>query len=433
MKLTIILSFVAAATAIPGLSSLQTWLASFQQPILNLIDNPRRTSTIPQFILDTNHPWILANQRKLEGLPNSEAFLCQDLDLNRHPESQASGADLEVPANLFDNLVIDNNRAGTSRPGWPNAIERLTEINRCPRALANAKSLHVDVYVHCDSYSDLWLRALEPCHPPQEVAILFSDVLGSMTSLQHLYWGIPQGDAHFFEESFKCRNLSMPSVTSLKPGPLSQYLVGICPHLEELEDGSGYGWYDYSLAPGLKRFAMYGAHEGWSPSMASEVVKSMPQLESLRLDGSLGRDRNEEKTSDLKEITTILSALENLTHIDLPHSSGLGLGFDGGAWCGNAYYGKSGRAYGRSVLRQGAEITELAADIVMANLPQLKSFTIGGMAPNVTRAENGTVSLVWPWTGRMREWLLEVEPEVEDFEDVEYGGMGGVDFDGVEG
>src|ERR1700761_3247148 len=135
MKLGFFIILIPATMALAGFSSVQTWLASFQQPLRNLIDHPFRRSTVPQFILDTRHPWILANQRKLERLPNAEAFLCSGLDSESNElkgtETETGGEALGIPPDLFDNLEIDNNRVGISRPGWPNALERLGEMTRC--------------------------------------------------------------------------------------------------------------------------------------------------------------------------------------------------------------------------------------------------------------------------------------------------------------
>jgi hypothetical protein len=119
----------------------------------------------------------------------------------------------------------------------------------------------------------------------------------------------------------------------------------------------------------------------------------------------------------------VLTGLENLTHLDLPESSSLGLGFDGGPWCGNAYFGKQGRIYLREVTKEGAEATEKGGDIVVANLPHLTSFTIGGMEANITHNEEGMINATWPWTGRMDEWLMEEVPETPDFDGAEYGSM----------
>jgi hypothetical protein len=107
----------------------------------------------------------------------------------------------------------------------------------------------------------------------------------------------------------------------------------------------------------------------------------------------------------------VLAGLENLTHLDLPESSSLGLGFNGGPGCGNVYFGKEGRIYLRQVTQEGAEATEKGGDIVVANLPHLTSFTIGGTKANITRTKERIVNATWPWTGRMDEWLVEVVPE----------------------
>lgn len=119
----------------------------------------------------------------------------------------------------------------------------------------------------------------------------------------------------------------------------------------------------------------------------------------------------------------ILTELKNLTHLDLPDSSSLGLGFNGGPGCGNIYFGEEGRIYLREITREGAEATEKGGDLVVANLPHLTSFTIGGSKPNITRINEKMINAVWPWTGRMDEWLMEMVPERPGFGDVEYDSM----------
>jgi hypothetical protein len=276
-------------TTVALLSSVQTWLASFQQPLKNLIENPLRRSTVPQFILDARHPWILANQRKLERLPNAEAVLCSSLSSESHEstgiETEKSAEELEIPPDLFDNLEIDNNRVGISRPGWPNALERLGEMKRCQRALNQVKTLEVVIFVHEGKYVDQLLKILEPSQPPEQLVTLFGDVLDSMTNLETLKWAIPKEYTHLFEETFKSRNLTLPSVKQLEPGPSSHYLVGMCPNLETLHNGGGFMWYhgympdnrNWGLmlvqaavsTPKLKRFSMVGGHDGWTPSLVS--------------------------------------------------------------------------------------------------------------------------------------------------------------------
>ena len=118
----------------------------------------------------------------------------------------------------------------------------------------------------------------------------------------------------------------------------------------------------------------------------------------------------------------VLTGLENLTHLDLPESWSLGLGFNGGPGCGNVYFGKEGRIYLRQVIKEGAEAVEIGGDTVVANLPHLTSFTIGETKANITRTEERIVNATWPWTGRMDEWLMEVVPEISPG-DVEYDSM----------
>lgn len=287
MKFAAFILLIPNAMAFPGISSAQTWLASFQQPLMNFIDNPLRRSTTPQFIIDARHPWVLANRRKLERLPNAEAFLCFNPGVKASEFAETNheilGEGLEIPPDLFDKLEIDNNRAGISRPGWPNALERLGEMNRCPRALQHAKSLYVDIFAHTGKYTDLQMKILEPAQPPEELLVLFGDVLESMTSLETLKFNIPKDFTDLFGEAFQSRNLTLQSITHLEPGPSSHYLVPMCPNLETLQNGGSFMWYhgympdgrDWGLlliqaaqsTPKLKRFAMVGGHNGWTPSL----------------------------------------------------------------------------------------------------------------------------------------------------------------------
>jgi hypothetical protein len=285
MKLGAFLLLIPTTIAFPGLSSAQIWLASFQQPLMNFMANPTRRSEVPQFILDARHPWILANQRKLERLPNAEAFLCFGPDSEANAETKTWEEELQIPLDLFEKLEINNNRAGISRPGWPNALQRLGEMKRCQRALNQVKELEVDIYVHHGEYQDPVLKLLDPSQPPEQLLTLFGDVLESMTNLETLKWGIRKEDTHFFEEAFNSRNLTLPSIKSLEPGPSSHYMVGMCPNLERLENGGGFMWYhgympdgrDWGLmliqaalsTPKLKRFAMVGGHNGWTPFLVS--------------------------------------------------------------------------------------------------------------------------------------------------------------------
>jgi hypothetical protein len=119
----------------------------------------------------------------------------------------------------------------------------------------------------------------------------------------------------------------------------------------------------------------------------------------------------------------VLARFENLTHLDLPESWTLGLGFNGGPGCGNFYDGKDGNIRLRKVIRQGAEATEKGGDIVLANLPYLTGLTIGATEANITRTEDGMINATWPWTGRIDEWLMEEIPDSFGFANLEYDSM----------
>jgi len=52
--------------------------------------------------------------------------------------------------------------------------------------------------------------------------------------------------------------------------------------------------------------------------------------------------------------------------------------------------------------------------MIMETLPNLETFSIGSYSPTI---ENGSRELVWPWTGRMKEYTFDIWPEPEDGED----------------
>ncbi|KAI1326936.1 hypothetical protein F5Y16DRAFT_373233 [Xylariaceae sp. FL0255] len=150
----------------------------------------------------------------------------------------------------------------------------------------------------------------------------------------------------------------------------------------------------------------------------------MPSLEYLGLLGSLsdvgsllgvGRYHYDDVPDNtLRNLLESLRELQNLTQLDLAPASELGLGFDGGSPCGNAYYGPGGREYSRQVDKEWAEAVERGTAIVIQTLPQLESFNIGEQSPSLTRYDNGTIQATFPWTGRLDEWAWEATPEPDN-------------------
>lgn len=215
---------------------------------------------IPQFILDTNHPWLAANKAWLSRYPNVAEEICsRDSPLWVSPASPEHA----LPADLFTNLRIDNNAwSSDSRLGWRNVRDRLQEMAACEASLAGVRSLHVDVYVHDNE----WSGYKETTLPPPGVPESFADVLSQMSNLERLDWGISYEATREFEPAFVAKDLILPSVKYLRPGAGSDYLVSRCPNVEVLEAGS------------------YSHHWSWSSGDADrlELIKAATGLENLR-------------------------------------------------------------------------------------------------------------------------------------------------------
>lgn len=93
----------------------------------------RQSSSIPWFLLDAQHPWVIKHQSLLERLPDVESFLHSapgtkyrtptsqlqhhDASARPAPTDDEPDPDLEVPADLFTTLNINNNRSHTPRAG----------------------------------------------------------------------------------------------------------------------------------------------------------------------------------------------------------------------------------------------------------------------------------------------------------------------------
>ncbi|KAK5626987.1 hypothetical protein RRF57_002702 [Xylaria bambusicola] len=208
-----------------------------RENVQSFFSNPYKKSRVPQFMLDSKHPWILENQKKLEKLSDAESYLCfssqeHTIDVNQK-KSGGEENELGIPPDLFDYLEIDNSRGGISRPGWPNALLRAQEIQRCPAALSQVKTFKTGIYVYDSKYSDWDKRVLEPPRPPRELLDLFGDVLGNM-SLETLKWDIPGQYAHYFGEHFVNRGLTLPSAKTLEISSINHFLVPMCSNITEL-------------------------------------------------------------------------------------------------------------------------------------------------------------------------------------------------------
>lgn len=382
-------------------------------------------SAIPLFILDTEHEWLKENKSWLSRYPDVRNAIC---DKSSALWQNADTDDKTLPKDLFSHLKIDNNKADQeSRLGWTNTADRLREMNNCPAALEDVRHLYIDIFVH-DSQ---WSNYRENTMPPAEVPRLMAEVLSSMTNLQRLDFGVSGESSAAFEKAFAEMNVTLPSVTYLQPGAYSEWLLPRCPNVEVVAAGGFFDHWswnsgtDYSSGlrerKGDKHEALIEAMRGlpiktlkldcstrgWDVNLLELILDAVPNITVLEMAGSLNRYNMMDlpEGEAFRRYLSVISQFAHLEELRLPDSSKLDLGFDGGPWCGNAYFGEGGRELRRQVIRRGAETTEKAARIVREILPSLKCFTIGSERPNITLGGDGDVELVWPWTGKMEEYL----------------------------
>jgi hypothetical protein len=167
---------------------LQTRLLDYLQPLLPSSLRISTRSELPPFIHDLRHHWIEENIAWLEERPDPTNDLCVANSALRNGEIEGR----VVPADLFDRLEIDNNRAGIGRKGWINMRDRLQEISECPVALQQVTYLYMDVHD-----SELTMMDLD-----EKIIHLLADVLSAMPSLKRIRWGIPAQANKFFDRVF---------------------------------------------------------------------------------------------------------------------------------------------------------------------------------------------------------------------------------------
>jgi hypothetical protein len=188
---------------------------------------------IPQFIRDTEHPWLKESRSRLERLEDPEYSLCS-LDSDIRPGYGGT------PPDLFKRLEIDNNRWGVDRAGWGNAAARINEMLRCPAAMNDVKTLQVEIWIHQDikTHHDNPIKGIllmESSSPDPKLAHSFIELLLSMPNLEYLQWETFGHGNAIFQTAFLDANITLPSVKHLNPAHNMEVLVGLCPNLEYLE------------------------------------------------------------------------------------------------------------------------------------------------------------------------------------------------------
>jgi hypothetical protein len=166
----------------------------------------------------------------------------------------------------------------------------------------------------------------------------------------------------------------------------------------------------------IKKLDIRPSWEGWHFGMLERILDATSNLQSLTMKEDLNKyNRMKLRTGEaLERYLSVLSQFPHLQELRLPSCGELDMGFDGGAECGNAYFGPDGREYGRSETRRCAETSEEAAKMVHDALPNLARLAIGSHYINITLNGRGTSEMAWAWTGRMEEHLYEVWPEYDD-------------------
>ncbi|KAF2439574.1 hypothetical protein P171DRAFT_525421 [Karstenula rhodostoma CBS 690.94] len=333
---------------------------------------------IPQVILDTHHPWLATNKKWLARYPGVRTAICtKESDLWSKPTTPERA----LPPDLLATINIENNKAGVKRFGWKNAAECFAELKSCPAALEAVQNLHLQIYVH-DTTHDTWK---EHTLPPATLPL----------------------SSHTF--SLACRRGEY--VNARNP----PWKVGDDPATE-------FGTSRIALlnaTKGLRLQRIRMASSWWSRLTWMELLHALlgaqPGIVGMEMDdgelfpGAQWKDEPEMLARHL----ALLSRFGKLTDLTLPPASQLGLGRDGGAWCGNAYGGAEGRAYGRMVVRESTEAVERAGELAVGMLPGLRRLAVGESRGNITVGRKGEACVVWPWTGRVVEYAYEAWPEVE--------------------
>lgn len=418
---------------------------------------PPQHSSIPQVLLDTENAWIIKHQSVLERLPDVESFLysapgtkyrthasqLQHHDTYTRPASTDDELDLEVPADLFNTIYIENTHGPTfHRAGWPNAHQRLLELQRCPAAaLARVRSLEVQVWLYqgmLTASEDLQERKWQDLEGSgwNELLRLFASVLTAMTGLERLRWMIlPDFAARFREGLVGGRKLWLPSVNRLEVAPSCEYMFDVCPNVEMLkcessmikarEKGRSSAETLVEAAaklPKVKEFFVEGLAD-LTPSFISTMVKSMPRLVRIKLYGRIPRPPplhdpvTDERCPNpggirLKDILAVLAEFSDLEELDLPSAPNLRVGVTFGAgWCGtnssyNLYSDAQAAEQNYRDHQHIYEHIEKVASMVVETLPHLKRLSIDGKEPTITHGEDGKASASWPWSGRFEEYYL---------------------------
>ncbi|KAF5011190.1 hypothetical protein FDECE_2676 [Fusarium decemcellulare] len=386
------------------------------------------TPRTPQFILDTNHPWVYEHLELLEGLSSYDGLY--NLGLNSDPVLG------KVPEDLFKSLSIDGSKNESGLDGvfgWLNADSRLREILDCKTALDTCESFRISIERNPCRGSALGDLLWEPTSPPRHLPGLLADVLSSMTNLEKLEFistSYQASTVQLFETEFRKRGLVLSTIKSLVLGPNTHFLIGMCPNLKSLDSCKGYPWYPRMLSEGSERHDFinatktapqleeFGMHMRWNATDLEQLLENMPQIKTLRLNGMISRIDSHIycyceglplTKKKIKNIASTLGRFPNLTTLYLPQSFGTSPFQSGPAGSKFGPRSASGTQTRRRVTRLAMWMIDEVSKMIIAEAPNLKKLVIGNLSSILIY--KGKV--FWPWTEHMKEFLLTAWPRYQ--------------------
>ncbi|KAL9114648.1 MAG: hypothetical protein Q9227_001326 [Pyrenula ochraceoflavens] len=281
--------------------------------------------------------------------------------------------DVSVPQ-LFKTVSV--------RGDWNYAFQRLEEMRYCPALTTYTKTFKFDLFVDSD----------EP--PPHKLPSALAETLGRLSNLEKFVLRIPDQHSEVFEVAMK--DVRLPNVHTLVVGPFCEYAISLCPNTTTLST-NGWAW-------------RHSDRGGWQQNQTMRLIRAAAAAEKLtdfNIDGTFEECHLEailENTPQITHLGTVggdfdssihsylpaLSKFENLTHLYLSDASQMGVGWDGGPWCGNAYMGPGGDELLRQVQADGREAEAKVANLVFPEIPGLKELWIGdGTKVQVVRDQDG--------------------------------------------
>ncbi|KAH7303336.1 hypothetical protein B0I35DRAFT_446990 [Stachybotrys elegans] len=381
---------------------------AFQQPLSRLW-NLFRPVRIPKFILDLDHEYVKTNYYAIKSLDDPAEALCNATSIQRDIIPT-------VPADLFRRLVIDQDLLYEEDLVYVEA--RLAEIQACPAAIETCQEFRLAL----DGEDELLQSS--------SVTRLVADIWSRMPNLTSLEWeGCREASASLFREEFLRVDLSLPSLLHLGLQEHTAFLLEFAQNIQSVGFDQRLNWFNpwqgleprnspkWKVVDALRdseHLTQVRIKALWTPPFVESLHQSAPGLENLTIRGSLeGYIHTGDTEPDLARIKAILPALllfENLTSLDLPGPYGLGMSNIESVGCANAYFGPGGTKYGRTEEIRDMSASERAGRLILKAVPHLQTLCVGGSCVK----NDGTRPLLWPWTNRVREYLLDSWPRWAD-------------------